>query len=82
MTQAMTQNTQTKTKSAAFLTFQSTITMLSQMVGGSLVAVPYLFYSVGWVIALIVFTLTVIAALVFYHYVIQLSHATGATSYR
>lgn len=40
------------------------------MVGGSLVAVPYLFYSVGWVIALVVFTLTVIAALVFYYYII------------
>lgn len=52
------------------------------MVGGSLVAVPFLFYSVGWVIALSVFTLTVIAALVFYYYMVHLSHVTGAQSYR
>ena len=64
------------------ITLKSTFTIISQMIGGSIVAIPSLFYMEGWLLSVILFLTGAAISLLNYHYMIILSNRFKCSSYR
>ncbi|CAL6092874.1 Amino_acid transporter family protein [Hexamita inflata] len=63
-------------------TGQTSITLLSQMLGASLLSISFIIAKLGWVIALIAIAFTVIFDIYMYKFFVDISHYTQAQSYR
>ncbi|CAL6026283.1 Amino_acid transporter family protein [Hexamita inflata] len=63
-------------------TGQISITLLSQMLGASLLSISFIIAKLGWVIALIAIAFTVIFDIYMYKFFVDISHYTQARSYR
>ncbi|CAL6092872.1 Amino_acid transporter family protein [Hexamita inflata] len=69
----MSEKTQTRSTST---------TLLSQMLGASLLSCSFIIAKLGWVLSIIAFTFTVVYDLFMYKYFVDISHYTQAQSYR
>ncbi|CAL5980491.1 Amino_acid transporter family protein [Hexamita inflata] len=63
-------------------TGQISITLLSQMLGASLLSISFIIAKLGWVISLIAIAFTVIFDIYMYKFFVNMSHYTQARSYR
>ncbi|CAL6070243.1 Amino_acid transporter family protein [Hexamita inflata] len=63
-------------------TGSTSITLLSQMLGASLLSCSFIVHKLGWVLALIAFVFTIVYDIFMYRFIVAASHYTQARSYR
>jgi amino acid permease len=63
-------------------TGSTSFTLLSQMMGASLLSCSFIVHKLGWVLTSVAFLVTLLYSIYIYKYYVDLAHYTQASSYR